>query len=448
MTWHVISRVGASDNYEASLRANDPRISVGVARPGDRWEIKNNVLATIFERIGRFPSTPARDLLHLAFSVYSADLEIPRKLSQDDWTRELVLHLPVSDPGRWVELTPLVARLLAFLTGDVWELMPRHMMAFEPPTPKRPKPPTLTRTVDRVALFSGGLDSLVGAIDFLETGETVALVGHYGKGKTNGFQQRVFASLKTAYGERAAEFMFYAQPPKQHRKGEASMRSRSLLFLSLGICVASALGAGQPLTVSENGLISLNVPLTNPRLGSHSTRTTHPHFLTLFRELLTHLELPQEIQTPYRFQTKGEMLSNTTNGPLLAESAKLSMSCSHPEAGRYQGMPQGNHCGYCVPCIIRRAAMTAAKLADAPHDTDVLTQPADSVSDKAADLRAFEMALERFAVARPGESLFRVLATGPLPPEDAAQYAAVYSRGMVEIGKLLMPGRCDGNSKD
>jgi hypothetical protein len=92
--------------------------------------------------------------------------------------------------------------------------------------------------------------------------------------------------------------------------------------------------------------------------------------------------------------------------------------------------------------------MTAAKLADAPHDTDVLTQPADSVSDKAADLRAFEMALERFAVARPGESLFRVLATGPLPPEDAAQYAAVYSRGMVEIGKLLMPGRCDGNSKD
>jgi len=63
------------------------------------------------------------------------------------------------------------------------------------------------------------------------------------------------------------------------------------------------------------------------------------------------------------------------------------------------------------------------------------------VSGAGADLRAFQMALERFAESRPHESLFRVLGTGPLPPEDAADYAATYSRGMTEVGKLLMPSR-------
>lgn len=85
--------------------------------------------------------------------------------------------------------------------------------------------------------------------------------------------------------------------------------------------------------------------------------------------------------------------------------------------------------------------MTAAGFNDASYDIDVLTHPPDISTDTGEDLRAFQMALERFADARPHESLFRVLATGSLPPEDAAQYAAVYSRGMEELGRLLMPGR-------
>jgi 7-cyano-7-deazaguanine synthase in queuosine biosynthesis len=447
MTWHVLAQVGPSDDYVAELGPDEPRISVGIARPGDRWEINNDVLETIFERTGRFPSAPALDLLHLALSVYSADLEIPRSLFQSGWARDLTLHLPVSDPDLWNEMSPLIIRLLAFLTGDDWHLNLRQAKPFVPPKPIRPKPPTLTRSVDRVALFSGGLDSLAGAIDFLEKGETVALTGHYGKGKTNGIQRQVFESLTKTYGERAVDFMFYAQPPKQKRKGkkqtdgEQSMRSRSLLFLSIGINVAATLGPSHPLTVSENGLISLNVPLTNSRIGSLSTRTTHPHFLGLLREVLRGLGLHHELQTPYRYQTKGEMIARSSNRAVLADSAKLSMSCSHPEAGRFQGRAQGNHCGYCVPCLIRRASMNAAGFDDAPYDIDVLTHPPDVSTETGEDLRAFEMALERFAASRPHEALFRVLSTGSLPPEDAAEYAAVYSRGMEELGRLLMPER-------
>jgi hypothetical protein len=57
------------------------------------------------------------------------------------------------------------------------------------------------------------------------------------------------------------------------------MRSRSLLFFALGTAVAAALGEAVPLRVPENGLVSLNVPLTGTRLSSLSTRTTHPYFM-------------------------------------------------------------------------------------------------------------------------------------------------------------------------
>ncbi len=44
---------------------------------------------------------------------------------------------------------------------------------------------------------------------------------------------------------------------------------------------------------------------------------------------------------------------------------------------------------------------------------------------------------------QPYESLFRVLGTCPIPLEDAADYAAVYSRGMTDVGRLLCSSRFD-----
>lgn len=107
-------------------------------------------------------------------------------------------------------------------------------------------------------------------------------------------------------------------------------------------------------------------------MGSLSTRTTHPYFVALFRQFLQAFAINTEIQTPYRFHTKGEMLANVNNQTVLAQTVKESMSCSHTEAGRYQGRTPGNHCGYCVPCIIRRASTSAAGLVDAQYDFDVL----------------------------------------------------------------------------
>ncbi|WP_272421450.1 Qat anti-phage system QueC-like protein QatC [Polyangium jinanense] len=393
------------------------------------------VLKRIMDLTGRVPPLRAQDLLTLATVVFAADTQIPRRMADDRWTRDITLYVPVVERSVWDDLTQLLIQMLNFLTGDSWNIEFRERPLVETAAIRAPAEPL---AVQDVALFSGGLDSLVGAIDLLEAGRSVALTGHYGAGVTNSVQQAVLSALQARYGSRVVPFMFHVQPRKvKQSEGEQSMRSRSMLFLSLGTMVATSFEPVRRLIVSENGFISLNVPLTGPRLGSCSTRTTHPYFMALFREVLQALSLGVSIELPARFLTKGEMLRGARNQELLRAVAPLSMSCSHPEQGRWRKIKPGNHCGYCVPCIVRRASMTAASLSDAAYDNDVLRPDVKLSVDRRKDLRAFEIAVQRSRRASLSDAVFDVLSTGPLPPGEVGDYASVYMRGMAEIARFL-----------
>jgi hypothetical protein len=434
VTWHIVARIGPGDAYVPAIDAGAPRLITAFEHPTDPAYVHNDALERIRGRLGVNPPATAIDLLHLAMAVYSADLRVNRKYSGDRWTRDLVVHLPVSDVARWSASSETLVRMVQFLTGDRWRFEFRQRTA----PPAAPAGQLRLNNIQMVSLFSGGLDSLVGAIDLLAAGRFVALVGHHGAGVTNSVQTNVLNSLTQRYRPTLAPFMFYVQPPRLAADdGERSMRSRSILFLSLGAAVAATLGGGQPLVVAENGLISLNVPLTPSRSGSSSTRTTHPHFLALFRDLLASVGLSVPVEVPYRFLTKGEMLQRCVAPDVLRSTASATMSCSHPEAGRYRGHSPGNHCGYCVPCIIRRASLHAAGLPQSAYNVDVVTTPPDPATDTGRDVRAFQIALERLRTARASRCLFDVLGTGPIPPEDAEQYAEVYRRGMNEVRAML-----------
>ena len=107
----------------------------------------------------------------------------------DAWTRQITLNLPVS--AGWLPLAARLSRLLNFLTGDDWTLKLREApldlgLKGEWPHAWRP---------DGVMLFSGGLDSLVGAVDYLEAGERLLLVSHYDFGQLASIQQTLAAAL-------------------------------------------------------------------------------------------------------------------------------------------------------------------------------------------------------------------------------------------------------------
>jgi 7-cyano-7-deazaguanine synthase in queuosine biosynthesis len=433
MTWHLIVTQGADDLYAPTLQPTDARLLIPIDHPTSPWRVGNDIDSVIADTLAAVPVPVVKDLLRLAVSVFTADLRVPRKRSEDRWTRDLTLYLPVSDVRLWTKARPTLLRLLAFLSGDRWSVQFRELESASP------RPSLAAQPVDAVCLFSGGLDSLVGAIDLLAAGLRVALVSHHGLGDgAKSIQQRVIAVLNEEFEDQIVHVPFFVHPDRGNTdEGENTMRARSLLFMAVGVAVATMMGTKPTLTVPENGLISLNVPLTGARSGSLSTRTTHPHYMALFRELLAALKLAVPISLPYRHLTKGEMLRNAKHPGALAKTAALTMSCSHPTVGRYAGKSPGNHCGYCVPCIIRLASLKAAKITDRAPDWDIVAQPPTATSDRVHDVRAFNIALARLKGSDPRRDVFQILRSGPVPPEEAKDYAGVYRRGMAEVASFL-----------
>ena len=433
MKWHIISRIGEADTYEPALEGSeDYPLLLHFSGGAADTRVRESAVSAIEERYEATLSGRAHDFLYASMSAYIADLCVPRQSATDRWSRSFVLHLPVFDSDRWLQAAPNLCDALRFLTGDEWEIRTRDR-AGDTPVPRRCENEDRPRTV---SLLSGGVDSLVGAIDLLDKGIPVAFVSHHGGGLTPKFQNDTYTALRAQYGDVYSENQFFVVGPQIDDHGESSMRSRSVLFLGLGIAVATVLGDDVPLFVPENGLISLNIPLTRTRSGSSSTRTTHPHFIQGIRSVLEALSIPNRIEMPYRHMTKGEMLSGVADKQVLESVMSQTMSCSHPEVARWSGNTPGTHCGYCVPCLIRRAAVHAAGLehCDAPYTCDVrVNRPTET---RARDLRAFEIALCREALGRV-PSFLRVLESGPLPAEEVGAFAGVFERGMGEVSAFL-----------
>lgn len=394
---------------------------------------------------GVFPSEIGLDLLILAAHVHAADTRISRaEQSQDSWTREIRLVIPVSNPGLWQAACPTLTNILNFLTGDQWTVgfRPRPEGFANISTPRAMLfPPSF----DSVSLFSGGLDSLIGAIDLLEKGRTPFLISHAGEGATSDAQKALFGKLKQHYAgssfRRLRVWMTFPSGLVKNVSSESTTRGRSFLFFAIGVFAGSGLGSDFVLRVPENGLIALNVPLDPLRLGSNSTRTTHPYYMSKWNELLDELGIDGRVENPYWDKTKGEMVAACANASLLKQLVADSLSCSSPTKGRWRGHTI-EHCGYCLPCLIRRAALDTAwgpGLDPTVYTVpDLQVYPLDTNESTGKQVRSFQVAIERL---RRNPDLARLLIhkPGPLTDENLRlkQLADVYLRGLNEVAHLI-----------
>jgi 7-cyano-7-deazaguanine synthase in queuosine biosynthesis len=389
----------------------------------DRGAAGANILRVI-KKAKLAPDLRAWDLLSLALSVIAADIGVRRDDSPDGWTRQIDLQVAVSDPGFWSTQTALVERQLRFLTTDLW----RVAFTDGGVQPAPPDEPALPEE-DCVSLLSGGLDSLVGAIDLVSRDDRrpylVSQVSQGDKDKQIRFAARIGGGLKHL------QLNHNANSPGDN---DRSQRARSIIFLAYGVLLATALkryqdGEAIPLFVCENGFIAINPPLTTGRLGSLSTRTAHPVFLTLFQHLLNSAGLHVPITNPYEFVTKGEMLTGCADQALLRKYASTSTSCGRFARTGYQ------HCGRCVPCLIRRAAFHAWGRRDA---TDYRYRDLSRDDDNHArfdDVRSAAMAVAQVRAdgldSWLGASLTSTLIADTTPYRDVA------ARGLDEIGSFL-----------
>lgn len=394
----------------------------------------SGALAELVRDLGT-PHAPFVDLLRLAVAAYGADKVVLRERATDRWTRQLRLHVPVSDAERWSSAWVAFTEALAYLTGDEWRLRFRRQSPHE--ASDAAVPPA---GFDTVSLFSGGLDSLAGAIDQLEAGRNVVLVGHYDSNLLLPRQRSLFERLRDTYGaDRVLYRPFYlrplgaraAQAQALPTDREPSTRSRSFLFIAAAAVSASAAGLAV-VHVPENGYIGLNIPLEPSRIGACSTRTTHPHFLRLLADAFAEAEIDLAVENPYRLKTKGEVLEECRNRELLLELASATISCAHPEVGRWSHESYAN-CGYCYPCLMRRVSL---------HRLD-----ADEASDYRFDVgepgflsrHGLKREHLRAIVQDRGRptTLTDVLSAGPLPRGETLEFAALYARGRDEVRAWL-----------
>ena len=297
------------------------------------------------KRGGLVVDSLAWDFVAIALSAYAADSSSLRSESPDGWTRELDLTIAVQHPDMWNNSAAELARTLAFLSTDRWNF---HFIpgGKAPPVPRKPRNPEL----DAAVLLSGGLDSLVGALDLAAQGKSLLAVSKLVRGDAE--RQRRYAKST------CKEHHVFNDSTNTLRRAESSQRSRSLVFIAFGILAASSLARyrrneGATLYLCENGFIAINPPLTGLRLGSLSTRTAHPVFLAGIARLLEGVGIRVDIENPYRHKTKGEMLIECLDQPRLEQLATDSTSC-----GRFQKFNY-KHCGRCIPCQVRRASLLA-----------------------------------------------------------------------------------------
>jgi hypothetical protein len=442
----VIARLGPADTTRIDLRVPDSvatqiRFIDGKRRMG--FGIGQAVERLIAR--GIVPSEIAVDLMILAATVTAADTRISRATeSQDSWTREIDLYVPVQDPSAWAAAMPLVKRALDFLTGDRWEVFVRERHERYRQLVTRPGdlvPPPHTS----VCLFSGGLDSFTGAIDLLARGENPLFVSHYWDASTSS-QEPCARVLEAVYGpmdpRHVRARVGFPDDLVRGSGPEKTTRGRSFIFFALAALAASGLNRTPTIYVPENGLISLNVPLDPLRVGAWSTRTTHPFYMARWQELLSRLGIRATVENPYRFMTKGEMLSACGNKALLKTHVADTISCSSISKSRWRGLSM-RHCGSCVPCLIRRAAITAAFKSDPTTYTldDLTARPLDSKKADGEHVRSFQMMARRLA-RHPSPARILVYKSGPLseyPEADVTQYAAVFERGVKEVARLVKP---------
>ncbi len=358
---------------------------------GDKTCVKLKI-EDLHERICQSVPRQFHDLIEIAAYVYCADQLASRGGKDVDtfgshWRRRFHYHIPVREPDLW--RTPAVStalrELLDFLSDDFYDF------TFYPAKGVAPgisgylgldEKGAMKFDAERVMLFSGGLDSLAGAIDeAVSQRRRVVLVNHRSTEKFSVRHQALLDQL----AEKAGPGVLMPMRVRISKAGldgkDYSQRARSFLFGSVAATVAMMLGV-KAIRFYENGVVSLNLPVCAQVVGSRATRTTHPRVLAAMRHLFS-LLAGQDfmVDNPFWKETKGEVIRRIiTSG--CAPMIKTSRSCAHT----WETSNENPHCGLCSQCIDRRFGMLAAEAEE--HDpldgykVDVFTESRDKDADK------------------------------------------------------------------
>lgn len=308
------------------------------------------------------------DLLEIATYVYCADQATTRGAGNTthygaQWRRRFTFHIPVREPDVWSS-SPVLTALqgtLGFLSDDEYAFT--FTALTDPPAVAQyldfgPGGATGARP-DEVMLFSGGIDSLGGAVREAAVGKkAIALVSHRSSPKIAKRQKDLLADLGAHYSTRLFHVPVWIHKDKALGR-EFTQRTRSFLYASLAAVVARIFDLWR-IRFYENGVVSVNLPIAPQVVGGRATRTTHPQVLNGFSEIFTALfQRPFTVEDPFLWMTKAQVVRSIRDAG-CGDLIKYAVSCTHVWAMT----TLKTHCGVCSQCIDRRMATLSAGCPD------------------------------------------------------------------------------------
>ncbi len=324
----------------------------------------------------------------MAGYIYAADRLIkrgsPGQLEYHNWSRHFIFHFQVRDHAFWkqTEIQQRLNELLCFVSGDrryefkfyagardvgQTSMFDDEEIEFE------------EKDNSSVALFSGGLDSLAGALSILETTtKKLLVVSHLSNNfGVKAMQRDVFDMLKRDYGNRIQRFPFECNLTGD-RAVEETQRTRIFLYACIAYSLAIHTADGE-ISIFENGVTSINFSKRQDLINARASRTTHPKTLHLLQDFFGMLGGKKiVIHHPFIYKTKADIFN------IIKQYGKegyinSTLSCTKTFL-KFKNNSQATHCGVCSQCIDRRFSAFASGLQDydATYDCDVSK---DSIKD-------------------------------------------------------------------
>lgn len=294
------------------------------------------------------------DLLVVISAVAYVDRLIRRRRGTQ-WSRALVLRLPVYYPETWSRLAGSLSATLRLLSGDAWAFDFRQRQR-----PQQPQQflPSLSPSFEGATVipYSGGLDSfaLLARLRHYAADEKLLLVN-----------ARRSAVEKIARPDDVATIGVPFRLRAPHHK-EESYRTRTFKYFALAALVWKK-NSGKHILIGESGVGCLGPSLV-PVGIEHPVRGSHPDFLHALSALLGQLwGTAPPFLFPHLWSTKGMVLAELRDLRTL-EGWTSTRSCSRNVQRQHPGA-RGAQCGLCSGCLFRRVSVWAGGLGAEPPDT-------------------------------------------------------------------------------
>ena len=275
-----------------------------------------------------------KDLREIAAYVFSANVKIcrdfPRPVYPAAPARSFRFHINVRDYDFWSQQDnkDLLEELFFFMSGDDNYRFNFYKM---PPGAKLEKGPVWNPHSEEhlITLFSGGLDSVAGLIELLETTrKKIILVSHQaGLPEIALRQNKLFSIISDLYPGRCGHFRFQCDVPNIHFD-DKTIGTRGFLYITEAFIRARVFNQDN-LYVFENGISSLGFDKVFSSAINSAGRQYHPKTLGLLGILFSRItEKEFTIKQPFLFRTKAQVIE-VLNDYNKQDLLKHTISCSN-----------------------------------------------------------------------------------------------------------------------